>query len=122
MENLIFLIPFVGLFLFSLLVLRPFEGKPIYSNYAGFSTRKIIYEYRSGRRVVRKVSTPYGTPFPIPTSINSNDNKLFNEILNNNISESSKVILAIDYKICGEGDTRLIGSKFMHLLNTEGWD
>jgi hypothetical protein len=122
MGNLIFLIPILCIALFTILTLKPNEfGKPIYSKYVGFTTRKIIYEYKSGKRVARMVRVPYGTAFPIPTSISSNDYKLFNEILNDNISENSKISLAIDYKVCGDGDTRLIGSKFIHLIDTESW-
>ena len=117
MDILFLIIPLALLFLYALLISGVGQGTPIYSKYTGFNTRKIIYEYRGGRRVVRSVSKAYGGPFPIPTSIASNDNKLFNEILNNNISESSKISLAIDYKVCGYGDTRLIGSRFMHLIS-----
>jgi hypothetical protein len=117
----IVLLPFLFIGLFVLIHFRNDFGKPIYSKYIGFNTRDVIYEYRGGRRVVRRIHKAFGDSFPIPTSISSNDHKLFNQILNNNISESNKVSLAIDYKVCGEGDTRLIGSKFMHLINTEGW-
>lgn len=89
---------------------------PIHSMYSYFSGRKIIYECRCGERKSFDVRRAYGDAFPIPTGMA--DRKVFKEILNNNLSETSKVFLAIDYKIIGNqyGGNNMIGKKFYHLL------
>lgn len=70
---------------------------PIVSRYISFNTRDIIYECRCGDRCKRRVYRAYGDAFPIFTgSLNS---KQFNEVLNNEESETTKVMMEIDERV-----------------------
>jgi hypothetical protein len=116
----IFLLPIAIVIVYSIIAIYihngSLMGKPIYSRYVSFNSRDIIYELANGKRVVRRVSREFGDAFPIPTANILNDSKVVKEILEDNLSEFSKIQLAISYKVSGEGDERLIGSKFLHLI------
>ena len=86
---------------------------PIHSRYVGFSTREIIYECRCGRKCTKTVTKSFGSPFPIATStLGINEKKIFDEILNGNISESSEIILLIEYRALK--DSQMVGKRFVN--------
>ena len=84
---------------------------PIHSRYWTFGSRKIIYECRCGCRQSYDVRRNFGDAFPIPTSMND-DCKMFKNILNNTLSDTDKIMLAIDYKVVRNP----IGKRYYHLL------
>jgi len=84
---------------------------PIHSRYVSFSTREIIYECRCGKRCSKSVTKSFGSAFPIETSsIGSGAKNVFDEVLSDNISESSEIILLIEYRTLK--DSQMIGKRF----------
>ena len=99
-------------------------SKPIISKYNTFSSRKIIYECKCGKRKEFKVWREYGDAFPIPTSnlITNDEYKSYlnsKPMINQNLIELETLLQSQNLEF-RELDTRMSYGMIGHLFNKNG--